>query len=195
MPAATRDRLLRASWDCIRRRGLRGATSRAITAAADTNLGAITYHFGSKDALVAEAVGEAIERLVGPAVAALKDDALDPVSRVMEAIRRLEGAFERSARDAPAYLEVVVQSGRERRLGDRVRRVFADLRSLLASQISDQQREGALPEWIEPDAMAGLLLAVAQGVVLQTLVDRDGPSHSEMASQFAGLLFASRLAT
>jgi AcrR family transcriptional regulator len=193
MAASTRDRLLRASWRCVRRRGLKGATSRAITTAADANLGAITYYFGSKDALVAEAVGAAIERLVQPAVAALQDDALDPVSRVLEAIRRLEQAFERSTRDAPAYLEVLVHSGREPQLGERVRRIFADLRSVLAAQIAEQQRAAALPEWIEPDAMAGLLLAVAQGVVLQTLVDGDGPSHSAMASQFAGLLFASRV--
>ena len=66
MPAATRDRLLRASWDCIRRRGLRGATSRAITAAADTNLGAIVAAPG-----VMALVGVATRRAVLFAAAAV----------------------------------------------------------------------------------------------------------------------------
>ena len=49
-----------------------GATSRAITLAAGANLGAITYYFGSKEALLGEAVGQAIEALVSPALGASK---------------------------------------------------------------------------------------------------------------------------
>ncbi len=74
MPTDTRDRLLAAAWECVRRGGPAAATSRAITAAAGANLGAITYHFGSKDALLAEAVGAAIETLVEPALDALRDE-------------------------------------------------------------------------------------------------------------------------
>jgi hypothetical protein len=45
---------------------------------------------------------------------------------------------------------------------------------------------------VQPEAMAGLLLAVAQGVVLQTAIDGAGPPHALMADQFARLLLASR---
>ena len=79
-------RLVQAAWDCVRASGMDGATSRAITTAAEANLGAITYHFGSKEALLGEAVGQAIEALVRPALDALQDETLDPVSRVLNAI-------------------------------------------------------------------------------------------------------------
>ena len=192
MPPETRDRLVSAAWDCVRRGGAVGATSRAITDAADANLGAITYYFGSKDALLAEAVGDAIEALVRPALDALQDVAIDPASRVLHAIAQLQQAYDRSTDDAPVYLEVLIQSRRQPELQERVARVFAETRATLSTLMTDLKAQGVLPEWVEPDAMAGLLLAVAQGVVLQTTIDAAGPPQSSMADQFARLLLASR---
>ena len=191
MASETRERLVDAAWECVRKGGAVGATSRAITGAAEANLGAITYYFGSKDALLAEAVGGAIEALVGPALEALQDEALDPVSRVLEAIEQLQQAFEQSTDDAAVYLEVLVQSRRQPELQRRVSQVFAEIRSILATQMEELQARGFLPDWVQPEPMAGLLLAVAQGVVLQTAIDSAGPPHTSMADQFARLLFAS----
>lgn len=194
MPAATRELLVDAAWDCVRRLGLDGATSRAITGAAGANLGAINYHFGSKEALLAEAIGLAIERLVHPAVEALHDEALDPVSRVLTAVTRLQRAYDESAQDAPAYLEVLIQSRRQPLLRQRVNRLLSDVRSFLAAQMSEQQAQGFLPAWVQPEPMAALLLAVAQGVVLQGVIDPGGPSQASVADQFAQLLMAARAA-
>lgn len=192
MPSDTRERLVAAAWECVRKGGTAGATSRAVTAAAEANLGAITYYFGSKDALVAEAVGRAIEALLAPALDALQDGALDPVSRLLEAVTRLQQAYEQSNEDAPAYLEVLVQSRRHPELQDRVRRVFAEIRAILSKEMAELRARGFLPDWVQPDPMAGLLLAVAEGVVLQTAIEPAGPNHTSMAHQFAQLLLASR---
>ena len=114
------------------------------------------------------------------------------MSRVLNAIARLQEAYEQSAQDAPAYLEVLIQSRRQPPLQERVTRVFAEIRSILATQMTEQQAQGLLPAWVEPEPMAGLLLAVAQGIALETAIDTSGPAHTSMASQFAQLLFASR---
>ena len=192
MASDTRRRLVDAAWECVRTGGSTGATSRAITTAAGANLGAITYYFGSKDALVAEAVGEAIEVLVRPALRALQDEALDPVSRLLNAVAQLQEAYEQSADDAPVYLEVLIQSRRRPELRRRVNEVFGEIRAMLSQQMAELQAGAFLPEWVQPEAMAGLLLAVAQGVVLQTAIDGAGPTHAPMADQFARLLLASR---
>jgi TetR/AcrR family transcriptional regulator, regulator of cefoperazone and chloramphenicol sensitivity len=47
----TRSRLVAAGRAAFARDGYRGATIRAITDAADANVGAVTYHFGSKEGL------------------------------------------------------------------------------------------------------------------------------------------------
>ncbi len=192
MPPGTRERLLHAAWRCLTDAGLAGATSRAITTAAGANLGAITYYFGSKDALLAEAIGAAIERLITPAVEALQDETVEPVARVLNAVNHLEAAYAGSARDAPAYLEVLLQSRRMPLVRERIVALLTRFRAVLAEQMAEQQGEGFLPAWVEPDAMAGLLLAVADGVVLQTSIDPDGPSYRAMAAQLAQLLIASR---
>ena len=192
MPSDTRARLLDAAWTCIRNGGPTGATSRAITAAADANLGAITYYFGSKDALVAEAVGAAIEALIRPALDALEDDAVDPAARVFNAVAELQRAHERAVDDAPVYLEVLTQSRRRPELAARIGQVFDEARSALTTLMAGLQANGVLPAWVEPATMAGLLLAVAQGVVLQSTIDPGGPTLAAMANQFARVLVASR---
>jgi AcrR family transcriptional regulator len=193
VPVATRERLVSAAWECVRDQGPAGATSRAITAAAGANLGAITYYFGSKDALVAEAVGTAIEELVHPAREALRDETLDPVSRMLGAVARLQQAYARSADDAAVYLEAMMQCRRRPDLRQRIDRTFAEIRAEVSSLLAGLQTTKVLPEWVHPDAMAGLLVAVAQGVVLQTTVDTAGPSPVAMADQFTHLLLASRV--
>ncbi len=191
----TRERLVAAAWECVRKHGTVGATSRAVTTAAGANLGAITYYFGSKDALVAEAVGGAIEALLAPALHALQDEARDPVGRLLGAVTQLQLAYEQSDEDAPAYLEVLIQSRRHPELQQRVSRILAEIRAILSKQMAELKTHGFLPDWVQPEPMAGLLLAVAQGVVLQTAIDAAGPNHTSMADQFAQLLLASRADT
>jgi AcrR family transcriptional regulator len=171
---------------------MRAATSRGITAQAAANLGAITYHFGSKDQLVAEALVGAIGRLIQPALDALQEDGGDPVTGMLRAIGRLQESLASSAQDAPAYLEILVQSRRIAPLHEQVSQLFSGLRTVLAGQMAQQQAAGFLPAWVEPEPMAALLLAVAQGVVLQITIDPEGPQQSAMANQFAHLLIASR---
>jgi AcrR family transcriptional regulator len=193
VPLDTRQRLLEAAWGCIRDDGLDGATSRSITSAANANLGAITYHFGSKEALLAEAVVAAIGRLIAPAMQALTETDLDPASRLLAVIAYLQASYRGAADDAPAYLEVLIQSRRAPLLRERLGEMLGELRAALAALMAEYKSLGLLPEWVETEPMAALLLAVAQGVVLQTVVDGAGPGAGAMASQFSELLLAARV--
>ena len=53
-PASTRDRILEVARDLFAQRGYNGTSVREIAIAAEANLAAVGYHFGSKDALYAE---------------------------------------------------------------------------------------------------------------------------------------------
>ncbi|MFZ9812370.1 MAG: TetR/AcrR family transcriptional regulator, partial [Burkholderiaceae bacterium] len=50
----TRDRILRAAEQLFMTHGFQATSMRQITAAAQVNLAAVNYHFGSKEALVQE---------------------------------------------------------------------------------------------------------------------------------------------
>lgn len=194
-PTSTRDRLLDAAWARVSSGGVPAATSRAITEQAGANLGAITYHFGSKDALLAEALVRAIRTLVAPALDALSATDLDPATRFLTAVSRLQEDLEDQADLAPAYLEALLHSQRSPAVAAAAAEVFGELRGLLGTVMAEQQRDGFLPVWVDADAMAALLLAVAQGVVLQSLVDPTGPAAPAMTAQFARVLLAARAVT
>src|ERR671934_1978720 len=53
-----RDRLLDAALECLREKGYARTTARDLVAASRTNLASIGYHFGSKEALLNEAIAE-----------------------------------------------------------------------------------------------------------------------------------------
>jgi AcrR family transcriptional regulator len=186
----TRTRLVEAAWRCIREGGIEAATSRAITTAAAANLGAITYHFGSKEAVVAEAVCGAVEDLITPAIAALEAGVDDPVAALLAAVALLQEGYRHVTTRAPAYLEALALSRRMPLVHERLTALLARVRHLLARQMSEYQADGYLPPWVEPEAMAGLLIAVAEGVIMASVIDDAGPDTGAMADQFAQLLIA-----
>src|SRR3990172_4262842 len=59
-----RERLLSVSCELFARQGYDGTSVRDITRRARANLGAITYHFGSKEALYHEVIASRVEPLV-----------------------------------------------------------------------------------------------------------------------------------
>ena len=91
----TRERLLCAARGLLAEHGEDAVTLRDITGAADANIAAVSYHFGSKDALCRAAAENAIDAIVDAQVAAfedLPDDAsLEEVAALW--IRPLVGSF------------------------------------------------------------------------------------------------------
>jgi len=191
--SGTRDDLLRAARVCVREQGLAGATSREITAEAGANLAAITYHFGSKDELIAEALFGEIERRVRPALQGL-EAAGDPAQLMLQTVQALLVEFERSKRDTLVYLEALLMATRDARYRRRALKLYRSVGDELAALIAALVADGAIPDWVEPEPMASLILSVANGVALQTRLDPSGPDHSAMAGQFAGLLLAASTA-
>jgi AcrR family transcriptional regulator len=187
----TRQRLVAGTLRSLRRRGLVETTSRDIAAESGVNLAGITYHFGSKDELVAEALLGTIRDWLRPALDVLSRD-MDPAQRVLEAIQALQGSFEKARGLLPVYLEALVHAGRDTRLGREVRTMFRELRRFLADQIADLQGQGYLPAWVEPAAMATLLLAAADGIALHAALDPKAVDHHAVAGQALQLLMAAR---
>jgi AcrR family transcriptional regulator len=188
-PSDTRQALLDAARQCVREQGIAGATSRQITAVAGANLAAITYHFGSKDDLLAEALFEEIDRRIQPALLRLEAGG-DPAAGMLQAVSELLTELERSQRDTVVYLEALLQAARDRRYRRRALKLYRSVGRRLDSLITTMRDDGVVPPWVEPAAMASLVLAVANGIALQTQLDPSGPGHGALAGQFAGLLLA-----
>jgi len=183
---------LEAASACVREKGLANTTSRAITSRAGANLAAITYHFGSKDRLVAEALLSAIRARLRPALDVLRREDIEPAARVLATVAALQSALLEAADDAPTYLEALVQARHLPALEAGVRELFSELRGFFAAQITGQRDRGELPSWVDPAAMATLILAAANGIVLQAALDDGAPDFVAVGGQFVQLLLAAR---
>lgn len=107
--ADTRAALVTAARALFAERGYDGASVRAITRRAGSNLGAITYHFGSKEGLYHEVVASMVrpirDRIV--AVARQEAPALDRLDAVVEAYFQHFGRHP----DLPRFLMERIASG------------------------------------------------------------------------------------
>src|SRR4051812_5524480 len=79
----TRTRLMDAALDLLAERGEEGVTLRELTDAADANVAAVSYHFGSLKALCDASVEHALERYLDAQEEAVS--ALGPESTLEEA--------------------------------------------------------------------------------------------------------------
>jgi AcrR family transcriptional regulator len=190
----TRRQLLEGTLACLRERGLAGTTSREIARASGVNLGGITYHFGSKDELVAEALLEAIRGWLDPALQILRSEA-DPVTRMVGAVRALRASFDQARDLLPVYLEALVYAPRREGLRRAVTELFDGLRDFLRSEIERLVRAGFLPAWVDPQSMAALLIATADGLALHDAIDPSGVDHDAVADQVVQLLLSARSVT
>ncbi len=187
--ATTRDSLVHATRECVRRSGIAGTTSRQIAATADVNLGSITYYFGSKDALVAEALFGELEGRLAAVLDAL-DSEQPAATRLLNAVQQVVVEFEQSADDVPVYLNALMLGTEEGPMAERAAELLADVRTRLAHVIEILVAEGVVSNWVSPDAMAALIIAAANGMALQTRLEPQGADMASMAGQLAGLLLA-----
>lgn len=171
--------------------GVGAATSRRITAAAGANLAAITYHFGSKEALLTDALLTEARRWLDPVLDALRSDA-DPVSRTVAAVVALQQALDDARALLPAYFEAIAPTSPLPGVRAGVLGLLDDVRRTLREDIATQLAAGQLPPWVDPAAMAGLQIAVVHGVALQSLLGGDAGQQQAMAGQFLHLLVAAR---
>ena len=163
-----------AAAELIAELGWGRVTTRAVAERAGLPHGAVSYHFRGKQELLIEAAMftfarampadefaalAGVEDFIGLVAAEVADrDAIDPViSRLMfEAMREAE-------RDAV--------------LRDRMRAMLAQYRELMIATIRAGQERGTIVAGVPADAIATLLGAIGDGLLLHVLLDPDLDVH------------------
>jgi AcrR family transcriptional regulator len=82
---STKERILAAAEELFARHGFAGASLRQVTAAANVNLAAVNYHFGSKDNLINEVFRRRLDELTERRLQAL-DEARNSGSATLETL-------------------------------------------------------------------------------------------------------------
>jgi AcrR family transcriptional regulator len=176
----TVEALLAAALALFAEHGYEGASVRAITARAGANLGAITYHFGSKQALYERV----LERCYGPLV-----------ERVEAVVRGAGTALERAESVVRTYFDYMSARPelpclfmRELAAGHEVPRpVSAAIRRLhgtLAGLVVEGQREGTMRAGVAPIMAIGIVSQPLHfGALGGTLREATGIDPADPASR------------
>ncbi|MDN5916746.1 MAG: TetR/AcrR family transcriptional regulator [Pseudonocardia sp.] len=167
-----REALLEAAITCLRERGYARTTARDLVAVSGTNLGAINYHFRSKEALLNEAIAEGvrqwIEHLGGQLARHMSAEpglpaTMDDFFAELDASRPMVDGFFDALAQAGHVPELRAQ------LGAHYETFRADLATVLGVD----------------DATASLLLALADGLIVQWQLD---PTRTPDTDQILGAL-------
>ncbi|HZJ27035.1 MAG TPA: TetR/AcrR family transcriptional regulator [Acidimicrobiia bacterium] len=186
---STRARLIDATRLCVAHGGLLGATSRAITTEAGANLAAITYHFGSKDSLVDEALTAEVGAWIEPAITALTGDG-DAVARMLRAAAALGAAYTDARQHVPIVVEALLAEARSSSTDTPTITLWRRVQALLRDEIGALNAHGEIPAWVEPEVMAATIMSVAIGAAIAAAVDPQGPEPTRIGAQITLLLGA-----
>ncbi len=174
----TREDLLAAAKHCLAERGYARTTVRDIVAASGSNLAAINYHFGTRDALLSQAMVESTTDAVQQILVALADSSeQQPAARLHTFLRRLIATFTEDRALWAANIESLAQALHSGDVRTDVAGKQRDARASLARML--------LPDSEESDdtEIGALLLTLLDGLLVQWLLD---PKAAPSAEQIIG---------
>jgi AcrR family transcriptional regulator len=188
-----RDQLLAAARRLLEERGYAHITARDLVAASDTNLASIGYHFGSKAALLNEAIEASFadwaEQL---AALVMSDPEATPLQRASATwVAALENMPQRHS-ILQAYVEALAQALRVPELRAQLADHYRRARRMVATLVA-----ASLGEHIDADdprcaAVAALVIAACDGLALQSLLDpENSPTGADLAAGLAAVWEAS----
>jgi AcrR family transcriptional regulator len=139
-PASTREALLAAGTRLFAERGFDGASVRAITARAGANLGAITYHFRSKEAFYEAVIDSVIAPFTERVIAAGKEEG-PPLDRLERVVRAYFGYLMEHPEIPRLIMQSVMATGHP---PESATRRLRGLLEVLASTVSAGQADGTI---------------------------------------------------
>lgn len=162
-----RSALLAAVIRIVARDGLRGLTYRAVAQEANVTHGLVSHHFGTRNAMIEAALAFVASESIGPS-------SLEPGHGEIEDYARDLGRQVAEDPNGPAFeYELLLEASRREELRDQVRELWN-------TYIAAAQRELSRIGFTDDPALARLVFAVVDGLVLQQLL-MDKPSETDAA--------------
>ena len=172
------------------RQGYEGASVRAITQAARANLGAVTYHFGSKEGLYEAVVDSALAPLRGRVTEAASIPGT-PLQRIEGVVRAFFGHLSENP-DMPHFMLQQVTSGVEPI--EPVQQTMQHVIGTLSTLLREGQKDGSILESDMLPTVIGIIALPVHLTLVGQLLSRAGSLPSgvpadraeEHAVQFVG---------
>jgi AcrR family transcriptional regulator len=158
---SNRATLVEGTLRCLERLPPERVTARAIAEESGANLASIAYHFGSKDALVTEAVVTGLDRWLEEVAAELERLGPQQGERLRHAWDAVEATGRRHAGLARNFLAALAKAQHDDRVRERLAAGFRGARAEVARVLGLGEDEDA----------GALALAQFDGLLFQSLLD------------------------
>lgn len=161
----------------MRQAGRGDITARDLVAASNTNLGSISYHFGSKDALLDEAAKLVFEEwalTVARTVNAEPD--APPSRRFARSLEMILDDFDEMRPYFLGFIQIVAGSERSPETREQLIAHYRKQRETVTTMIVESLSDDVDQE--DARHIASLLMAVSDGLMLQSLIDPDSAPTS-----------------
>jgi AcrR family transcriptional regulator len=178
-----REKLLAGAMRCLEEKGYARTTARDLVAVSGANLASIGYHFGSKEALLNEAIARTMVVWTRSVEAeAFATEGASTEERMERALAAMVDRFAEYEGYLVSFVEAFPQAVRSDELRATMAGAYEDARragsEMLRRALAEDGRE--LSER-DSDVLASLVLALCDGLVLQWLLDRErAPSSAEV---------------
>ncbi|MFC5596939.1 TetR/AcrR family transcriptional regulator [Deinococcus cellulosilyticus] len=171
-----RDRLIAAAKQCLAEKGYANTTARDLVAASGTNLASIGYHFGSKEQLLNTALMKNYEEWLTPLLQRPHPETSNSTF-IASGIRNYLDVFEREGSASYACYEAIGQSRHSTEIHTDLQGVYRAIRDKITAEL--QHSTTLNPN--QSRSVASLLMALADGLALQRLLDpQDSPELSSL---------------
>ncbi|MEW2356076.1 TetR family transcriptional regulator [Spirillospora sp. NPDC029432] len=171
-----RERLMTAAKRCLEERGYARTTSRDLAAAANANIAAVNYHYGSKEELLTAALMETVDAWGGkvvPSGAAAAGEA--PAERLRAMWEEVIRSFTTERAMIVATTEALAQAERLPAVRTQIAGAYERFRS---GEVSDLHAGG---DEREARAARSVHMALTAGLSMQWLVDpENAPSADDV---------------
>src|SRR4051795_10384675 len=182
---SNRTALLEGAKECLRTRGYAHTTARDLVAASGANLSSIGYHFGSKEALLAEAFDEVFMEWTAQLNAAARGNpAASALERMGASWHRMLDEMGDHRELLLAFVESIGPSVRSPELREKLADHYQRTRDVVAESVRETLGDA---EGADPDVVASWLIAIHDGFMLQFLVD---PQRTPTGDQLIAALGA-----
>jgi AcrR family transcriptional regulator len=183
-----RDALLSAAITLMRQAGRGDITARDLVAASHTNLGSISYHFGSKEALLDEAAKLVFEEWAQTVASTISADPdVPPAQRLARAFAMILDDFDAMRPYFLGFIQIVAGSERSPETREQLTAHYRRQRHTVATMIAESLNDSLDPA--DAQHIASLLMSVSDGLMLQSLIDPDSAPTSQQLMLALGRAF------
>jgi AcrR family transcriptional regulator len=186
-----REQLLEGAIRCLQEKGYARTTARDIAAAANANLASIGYHFGSKEALLNEALMRSFEAWTEQLVErTLAQSESAPLERLLASWKVMLASFEEVKPLLVAFMESIAQAQHSDELRAQLAAHYHQIRETVADTVRTSLGPDAADNGADAEVVASFLIAVCDGFTIQWLLD---PQRTPDGQQLADSLTAALL--